>query len=97
MRKAETYLKNSDWLKAGKIYNKQTQNKNQKIAAKSCWNMAVACEMEEKYDLAIEWLIDSNNVLTKNNLQHRLNCLQYMRDLALRKVEVEKLEKQIRN
>lgn len=97
MRKAETYLKNSDWLKAGEIYNKQTKNKSQKIAAKSCWNMAVACEMEEKYDLAIEWLIDSNNILTKNNLQHRLNCLQYMRDLTLRKDEVEKLEKQIRN
>ncbi|HPE77742.1 MAG TPA: DUF6340 family protein [Draconibacterium sp.] len=97
MRKAEKYLKSYDWLKAGEIYNKLTENKNQKIAAKSCWNMAVACEMEEKYDLAIEWLVDSNNILTKNNLQHRLNCLQYMRVLTLRKAEIERLNKQIRN
>src|SRR5690606_26320552 len=97
MRKAEKNLKSYDWLKAGEMYNKLTKNKNQKIAAKSCWNMAVACEMEEKYDSAIEWLVDSNNILTINILQHRLNCSQYMSILTLRTGEIERLEKQIRN
>lgn len=97
MQKAEKYAKNYEWLNAGAIWNNQTKNKNQKIAAKACFNMALTCEMEGKYDLAIGWLIDSNNILTKNNFEHRANCHQYMRFLTLRKYEVEKLEKQIRN
>jgi hypothetical protein len=97
MRKAEKYIQNYDGLKAGEIWNKQTKNKNQKIAAKACYNMALACEMEGKYDLAIDWLVHSNNILTKNFEQHRFNCNQYMRILTLRKYEVERLEKQIRN
>lgn len=97
MLKAEKYAKNYEWLNAGALWNKQSKNKNQKIAAKACYNMALACEMEGKYDLAIGWLIVSNNILTKNNVEHRANCHQYMRFLTLRKYEVEKLEKQIRN
>lgn len=96
MLKAEIYIKNQDWLKAAEIWNKQTKNKNHKIAAKACFNMALACELEGKYDLAMEWLIDSNNILTKNNYQHRAICQQYLRVLTLRKYEIEKLEKQIR-
>jgi hypothetical protein len=97
MQKAEKYAKNYEWLNAGAIWNKQSNNKNQKIAAKACYNMALACEMEGKYDMAIGWLVDSNNILTKNNFEHRANCQQYMRFLTLRKYEVERLEKQIRN
>jgi len=97
MKKAEKYAKNYEWLNAGAIWNKQSNNKNQKIAAKACYNMALACEMEGKYDLAIGWLIDSNNILTKNNFEHRANCHRYMRFLTLRKYEVERLEKQITN
>jgi len=97
MIKAENYAINHDWLKAAEIWNKQTKNKNQKIAVKACYNLALACEMEGKYDLAIDWLTDSNNRLTKNNYQHRAICQQYYRVLTLRKDEVERLEKQIRN
>jgi hypothetical protein len=57
----------------------------------------LVCEMEGKYDLAFYWLTDSNNRLTKYNYQHSANCQQYMRVLNLRKYEIEKLEKQIRN
>jgi hypothetical protein len=97
MIKAEKYVNNYEWLNAGVIWNKQSNNKNQKIAAKACYNMALVCEMEGKYDLAIGWLVDSNNILTKNNFEHRANCHQYMRLLTLRKYEVEILKKQIRN
>jgi tetratricopeptide (TPR) repeat protein len=97
MVKAENYAKKQDWLKAAEIWNRQTKNKNEEIAAKACYNLALACEMEGKYDLAIDWLAESNNVLTKNNFQHRAVCCQYIDLLKLRKVEIKKLEKQIRN
>jgi len=97
MRKAENYLKNYDWLSAGEIWNKQTKNKNEKIAAKACFNMALVCEMEGKYQLAMDWLEHSNNILTKNFEQHRFNCNEYMKFIHLRMYEVKRLEKQIRN
>lgn len=59
--------------------------------------MALTCEMLGNYDLAMDWVTESNNVLTKNNLQHKAICLQYLKVLTSRKYEIEKLEKQIRN
>ena len=95
MRKAEKYAINHDWLKAGETWKKQTKNKNQKIAAKACYNMALACEMEGKYDLAIDWL--NHKIWTKYNEPYEVNCERYIRVLTLRKHEIESLEKQIRN
>jgi hypothetical protein len=95
MIKAEKYAKNQDWLDAAEIWNKQTKNKNEEIAAKACYNMALACEMNGKYDLAIDWL--NHKILTKHNEQYEINCEQYIRVLTLRKYEIEELEKQLRN
>jgi tetratricopeptide (TPR) repeat protein len=97
MIKAENYAINRDWLKAAEIWNQQTKNKNQEIAAKAFYNMALACEMDGKLDLAIEWLHNSNTILSKQNEQYEANCRQYIRVLTLRKDEIDKLEKQIRN
>lgn len=97
MLKAEKYALNHDWLKAGEIWKKQTKNKNHKIAAKASFNMALACEMEGKHDLAIEWLTDPNYNWIKINNQHILICHSYLRVLSSRKDEIEKLEKQIRH
>lgn len=97
MVQAEKYLKNHNCLKAGEIWNKLSKNKNPEIAAKASYNLALACEMEGKYDLAMDWLSVSKSVSTKNYLQHNANCLQYLKVLSLRKNEIEKLDKQIRN
>ena len=95
MIKAEKFAKNQDWLDAAEIWNKQTKNKNQEIAAKACYNMALACEMDGKHDLAIDWL--NHKILTKYNEQYEINCERYIRVLTLRKYEIEELEKQIRH
>ena len=97
MKLAEKYAIKQNWQKAAEIWNNQTKNENIKIAAKACYNMALSCEMAGKYDLAIDWLTDSNNILTKNNYQHRANCRQYIDVLKFRKEEIERLEKQFRN
>jgi hypothetical protein len=94
---AEKYALNGDWLKAAEIWNVLTKNKNPKIAAKASYNMALACEMDGKYDIAIDWLIRSHQCLKQNDELHKANCQRYITVLALRKKEIEKLEKQVRN
>jgi len=97
MIKAEGFAIKNDWLKAAEIWKQKTKNKNSQIKAKACYNMALAAEMEGKPDLAIEWLAKSYSSLSHNNLLHRAYCQQYINVLALRKKEIERLEKQVRN
>lgn len=97
MLAAEKMAKDNDWLKAAEIWKKETKNKNRKIAAKACYNMALACEMEGKYDFAIDWLVKSYSEEIANSEAHKKNCQQYINVLALRKKEIERLSKQVRN
>jgi hypothetical protein len=97
MIKAEQFAINNEWLKAAEIWNRETKNKNLKIVAKSCYNLALASEMEGKIDLSIDWLIRSYSILPKNNKDHQANCQRYINILAMRKKEIERLDKQIRN
>lgn len=94
---AEKYALNNEWLKAAEIWNKQSKNKNPKMAAKACYNMALACEMEGKLDAAIDWLVQSYSILKVNNEEHKENCKRYIAVLVLRKKEIEKLAHQVRN
>lgn len=96
MMKAEQYALSNEWIKAAEIWKNETKNKNLKIAAKSCYNLALASEMEGKIDLSIDWLIRSYSTLPKNNKDHQVNCQRYINILALRKKEIERLDKQIR-
>lgn len=97
MLQAEKYALENDWLKAAEIWNKETKNKNKRIAAKACYNMALACEMEGKPDVGIDWLVRSYSALKTNNAEHRANCQRYVYILSVRKKEIERLDKQIRN
>ncbi|MDP2338744.1 MAG: DUF6340 family protein [Bacteroidota bacterium] len=92
---AERFALNGEWLKAAEIWNKETKNKNPRIAAKACYNMALACEMEGNPKVAIDWLVKSYSVLTKNNEEHKANCQRYINILAMRIIEIKKLEKQV--
>lgn len=97
MLKAEKFAMNNEWLKAAGIWNKQTQNKNEKIVAKASFNMALACEMEGKINAAIDWLVQSYSVLKAGGKAvHKENCQHYINVLALRKKELERLDKQVR-
>jgi len=96
MIKAEELALKNEWLKAAEIWNLKAKSKNTLIAAKACFNMAIACEMEGKPDLSIHWLIKSYASLPKNNEDHKYNCQRYINILAIRKKEIETLDKQVR-
>ena len=97
MLQAEKFALNSDWLKAAKIWNTQTKSKKSMIAAKASFNMALACEMEGKFDVAIDWLVRSSSMMKQNNKEHQLICQDYIYALMQRKKDVVKLNQQIRN
>ena len=97
MLKAEKFALNNEWLDAAELWNKETKNKNHRIAAKACYNMALACEMEGKPDLSIDWLVKSYTSISGYNLEHKTNCQRYINILAIRKKEIEKVGKQIRS
>jgi hypothetical protein len=59
--------------------------------------MALACEMEGEMDEAIDWLNKSSPVLSENNAEHKANCKRYIDILVMRKKEMERLGKQVRN
>ncbi|MEA5005697.1 MAG: DUF6340 family protein [Rikenellaceae bacterium] len=45
-----------NWSKASKIWLEATSAANDKVAACAAYNLAVACEMQDKKALALEWL-----------------------------------------
>ena len=97
MLNAEKYALKNEWLKAAEIWNKETKNKNPKIVAKASYNMALAAEMEGKHDAAIDWLVRSYSALKTPDFEHQANCQRYINVLAMRKKEIEKLKRQVRN
>lgn len=96
MIQAEKFALNNDWRKAAELWNLQTRSQNKKIAAKASYNMALGCEMEGNQDAAIDWLLRSRTILTKNNEDHKANCQEYINILTQRKKEIEKLNQQVR-
>jgi len=61
-RQADKYAQNNEWLKAAGIWKELTTNKNKNIAAKSMYNMAIACEMQSQYDAAIDWVTEQQEM-----------------------------------
>jgi hypothetical protein len=51
--------KKGSWDKAAQVWNRNSNNSNKKNAGKDCFNMALACEIEGKLDLAKEWATKS--------------------------------------
>jgi hypothetical protein len=61
--RAEYYIGNEEWNKAMDVWLKYVDNENRDLAAISCFNMAVGCEMLGEYELALKWM---DNVKRKN-------------------------------
>jgi hypothetical protein len=54
--KAELHIENEEWDKAMGIWLKYVDDGNRELAAISCFNMAVGCEMIGEYELALKWM-----------------------------------------
>lgn len=54
---ASRYVKQDRWKEAILIWKKYTNDPDPKVAGKSCYNMALACEADGNLPLALEWAI----------------------------------------
>jgi len=96
MLRAEEYGLAGDWLNAAKYYKMETNNKSRKIAAMAKYNMALACEMEGNPDTALNWLSLSYPSYWNGKNDHKSICEHYFYLLSTRKLEIVRLEKQVR-
>lgn len=92
LKETDELIAQNQWLEAAKIWKKNTTNTNKSIAAKSMYNMALACEMSGEMDAAMDWAIKSFYVFANKNPQHSFNCQEYIRILAQRKQDIQKIE-----
>jgi tetratricopeptide (TPR) repeat protein len=60
---AEYYIANENWTKAMNVWSKYVNDADKNLAAISCFNMAVGCEILGEYELALKWM---ENVKRKN-------------------------------
>lgn len=94
LKQTDELIKNEKWLEAAKIWKSNTENKNKSIAAKSMFNMGLACEMEGEFDTALEWVVKSYHILGSGNHIHANNCMEYIKILGVRKTDKKILDQQ---
>jgi len=94
MKKTDELIKQNRWLEAAEIWKKNTSNKNKKIAAKSMYNMALACEMNGDMDAAIDWAVKSFHARHKD-IYHTGACQKYINILGQRKLDIKSIENKL--
>jgi len=92
LKKVDDLIEQNQWIEAAKIWKKNTTNTNKYIAAKSMYNMALACEMNGEFDAAIDWAIKSFYAFGTKNEEHAYNTSSYIRILGQRKIDIKKIE-----
>ena len=91
MKLAGKAAKVGNWQKAIEKWNKLSNSSNPKIASRAGYNMAVACEVEGKLDLAIDW---AHKTFTKYSF---VPARDYENILQQRKRDNERLNEQMGN
>lgn len=91
-READEHVRKNEWMDAARIWKPLTANKNKNIAAKSMFNLAIACEMDDDMDAAIDWVTKSYNVFGLKNEGHARHCQEYLKILHERQTDLKQFE-----
>ncbi len=84
MNEGSKYAKNGMWIKAAEAWRKVTNSENTKLAAKAAFNMALACEMEDKIDVANDWINYSDSIYsTKYSQAYKQLLLNRLRQAGI--------------
>jgi hypothetical protein len=86
---ASQYVLSNKWGEAAAIWNKATSGSKRKIAFKACFNMALASEVMDNYDMAIYWAKKSLE------LKYITGTEEYIKILEKRIQDKKQLDKQM--
>lgn len=89
MRKASRLALRNEWLKAAEIWRKMSSHKDSTLAARACFNMALACETQDMLVPALDWVTKSY-VFEQAPLTS-----EYITLLQTRTIDMKKLKLQI--
>ena len=80
-KKASILASYGSWQSAASIWNIETENSNKKIAAKACYNMALASEVQDNLSMASYWLKKSNLLRPNKSTEYYIEIIKMrMRD-----------------
>ena len=88
-KNASHALKTNNIEKCASIWNDFVNHEDMQIAGRACFNMALACELKNNHNLAIEWIKKS---IAYNNKK----AIDYFTILDNRKIEIKKVEQQLK-
>ena len=90
LKLAKSHVRNGDWDAAINIWKDLVNNLDKKIAGRSAYNMALASEVKGGIDTALEWANRAKKIGEKK-------ADKYINVLHIRKLNEEKLKKQLNN
>jgi len=59
---AAKFVQDNSWEEAARIWQKEAETTNKKNASKASFNMALACELSDRLNLALTWINKSWNI-----------------------------------
>ncbi|MBP6978801.1 MAG: DUF6340 family protein [Bacteroidales bacterium] len=54
-KQAKEFVSQEDWLSAARIWKSATSDSKRSISAMACFNMALACEIEDNLEMSLYW------------------------------------------
>ena len=89
---AEKYLLKGDWDNAIMLWKRYAADKNGKMAINARYNLALAYEMKDDLNSAIQWLAAAQQIAADYRSKDNLKMIAaYQKVLAQRKKEIERL------
>lgn len=80
------------WKEAAAYWKPYTNDKIKRIAARGMFNMALAAEMENQIDAAIDWAVRSYHLYGNKDEFHKEICEDYIRILSQRKQDIRLID-----
>ena len=91
MHTANIKVKMDQWQDAAELWRSLTDHPNKRLASRACFNMALACEVEDKLEPAYEWAKKSKN------LNNSTRTDEYIKIIEKRLGNEQKLDEQMLN